>query len=356
MTQTQPAKTGATGNWGRWGDDDERGTLNLITPEAVLAATKVVKTGKVYNLGLPVARYGTPVFPYRGAPQRLTLTSQTDAEMNKAYGALDGVGSQRGRARGRRAQRHAHGRAVPRVRRRADVQRPLRGRSSRRTTARRTAASRSRADSRVGPWCSTSPATRASTGWSPAPTSPPTTSRLVAPRRASSSAPATSCSCAPAGSTCSRRSQGAEPPFEQPGLGASTIDYIADHDLAAVGCDNAAVEVIPFDGAVPRAAHRTAREARRHVPRAPRAVAARGRRREGVPARGGAAARHRRHRQPDQPDRDRLTCQEESDGRQRKTDQDRASRSTAPPTGIELIESGFMCVADDERRARAVAR
>ena len=39
MTQTQPK----TGNWGRWGDDDERGTLNLITPEAVLAATRVVK-------------------------------------------------------------------------------------------------------------------------------------------------------------------------------------------------------------------------------------------------------------------------------------------------------------------------
>ena len=36
VTQTQPAKTGATGNWGRWGDDDERGTLNLIHPEAVL--------------------------------------------------------------------------------------------------------------------------------------------------------------------------------------------------------------------------------------------------------------------------------------------------------------------------------
>ena len=34
----------------------------------------------------------------------------------------------------------------------------------------------------------------------------------------------------------------------QPGLGATTIDYIVDLDLAAVGCDNAAVEVIPFDG------------------------------------------------------------------------------------------------------------
>jgi len=39
-----------------------------------------------------------------------------------------------------------------------------------------------------------------------------------------------------------------EPPFLQPGLGASTVDYIADLDIAVVGCDNAAVEVIPFDG------------------------------------------------------------------------------------------------------------
>jgi kynurenine formamidase len=42
--------------------------------------------------------------------------------------------------------------------------------------------------------------------------------------------------------------QGAEPPFLQPGLGASTIEYLSDLDVAAIGCDNAAVEVIPFDG------------------------------------------------------------------------------------------------------------
>lgn len=32
-------------NWGRWGDDDELGTLNLITPEKILAATKLVTEG-----------------------------------------------------------------------------------------------------------------------------------------------------------------------------------------------------------------------------------------------------------------------------------------------------------------------
>ena len=34
-------------NWGRWGKEDERGALNLLTPEVVLAATRVCKTGVV---------------------------------------------------------------------------------------------------------------------------------------------------------------------------------------------------------------------------------------------------------------------------------------------------------------------
>ena len=32
-------------NWGRWGDDDELGTLNLITPEKRKQAAKLVRTG-----------------------------------------------------------------------------------------------------------------------------------------------------------------------------------------------------------------------------------------------------------------------------------------------------------------------
>ena len=33
-------------NWGRWGPNDERGTLNYLTPEHIAAAGKLVKTGK----------------------------------------------------------------------------------------------------------------------------------------------------------------------------------------------------------------------------------------------------------------------------------------------------------------------
>jgi kynurenine formamidase len=80
------------GNWGRWGADDERGTLNLLTPEVVLRATQVCRTGKVYSLALPVQSQGVPLFDYRGTPMRLTLTNHTDDEMYEAFGG-DHVGA-----------------------------------------------------------------------------------------------------------------------------------------------------------------------------------------------------------------------------------------------------------------------
>jgi kynurenine formamidase len=92
MTATTTSSS-QIGNWGRWGDTDEHGALNLLTPEVVLRATQACRTGKVYNLGLPVQRSGVPVFDYRGAPQRLTLTSQTDEGNFAEYGAPSGLGA-----------------------------------------------------------------------------------------------------------------------------------------------------------------------------------------------------------------------------------------------------------------------
>jgi kynurenine formamidase len=63
------------GNWGRWGKDDERGTLNLITPDVVKKATGLVKTGKVYTLGLPIRHNanGGPSFPGRVPPTHVAM-------------------------------------------------------------------------------------------------------------------------------------------------------------------------------------------------------------------------------------------------------------------------------------------
>ena len=36
----------------RWGPDDQVGNANLITPQSVLAASTLIKTGKTYSLGV----------------------------------------------------------------------------------------------------------------------------------------------------------------------------------------------------------------------------------------------------------------------------------------------------------------
>jgi kynurenine formamidase len=41
-------------NWGRWGDDDERGTLNLITDEVRKQASSLIESGAAVSCGWPI--------------------------------------------------------------------------------------------------------------------------------------------------------------------------------------------------------------------------------------------------------------------------------------------------------------
>jgi kynurenine formamidase len=45
-------------NWGRWGAQDEIGTLNYITPDRIAAAARLVTAGTVFALGIPLQRQG----------------------------------------------------------------------------------------------------------------------------------------------------------------------------------------------------------------------------------------------------------------------------------------------------------
>jgi kynurenine formamidase len=78
------------GNWGRWGAEDERGTLNLITPESVLAAVRVPRSGRVFELGLPIGRDSGPDLGYRNGPQRMTLINDQDQEVYESFGGGTG--------------------------------------------------------------------------------------------------------------------------------------------------------------------------------------------------------------------------------------------------------------------------
>lgn len=45
-------------NWGRWGADDERGTVNLITPERLVEAASLIRKGSIFDLGIPMDANG----------------------------------------------------------------------------------------------------------------------------------------------------------------------------------------------------------------------------------------------------------------------------------------------------------
>jgi kynurenine formamidase len=63
-------------NWGRWGPDDERGTLNYISPDLIVAAAGLVKRGTVFSLAIPFNAKGPQIDqPRRFNPiHRMMLT------------------------------------------------------------------------------------------------------------------------------------------------------------------------------------------------------------------------------------------------------------------------------------------
>lgn len=85
--------TSVDNNWGRWGEADEKGALNLITPELTKAAARSVRTGKVYSLGIPIQSSGVPLLGYRGTPMRLTLLNDSDEGFFALFGAAAGTGA-----------------------------------------------------------------------------------------------------------------------------------------------------------------------------------------------------------------------------------------------------------------------
>jgi kynurenine formamidase len=62
-------------NWGRWGSADERGTLNLITPERVVHAASLIRTGKRFSLAVPLDEDGPQIgmIPGRDNPKHTMI-------------------------------------------------------------------------------------------------------------------------------------------------------------------------------------------------------------------------------------------------------------------------------------------
>ncbi|MDR3524907.1 MAG: cyclase family protein [Acetobacteraceae bacterium] len=67
-------------NWGRWGADDQIGTLNFVTPADIVAAGKLIRKGKVFALGLSLKEpIQSGLFGGRWNPIHTMLATGTDA-------------------------------------------------------------------------------------------------------------------------------------------------------------------------------------------------------------------------------------------------------------------------------------
>ena len=53
----------AVKTWGRWGPDDDRGTLNYITPDKVAAAARLVRSGRTVSMAIPINKVAGPDNP-----------------------------------------------------------------------------------------------------------------------------------------------------------------------------------------------------------------------------------------------------------------------------------------------------
>lgn len=74
---------GKVSNWGRWGTEDQRGTLNFITPDAVLRGASAIRQGRAFSLAIPFDENGpqTGAIAGRHNPERRMLA------VNQRYAA-----------------------------------------------------------------------------------------------------------------------------------------------------------------------------------------------------------------------------------------------------------------------------
>ena len=86
MTEPQPTAPylgdllkDSPSNWGKWGPDDEVGALNYLGPEQVLAAARLVSSGKTFTLQRLIGDpKGDPVWPGRTPAERTQILDESD--------------------------------------------------------------------------------------------------------------------------------------------------------------------------------------------------------------------------------------------------------------------------------------
>ncbi len=78
-------------NWGKWGPEDEIGTLNYITPQKIQQACHLVTEGKVFALGIPFQRHG-PQSEQRARFNPIHLMFRDGGDQPKDFVSGEGYG------------------------------------------------------------------------------------------------------------------------------------------------------------------------------------------------------------------------------------------------------------------------
>jgi kynurenine formamidase len=78
-------------NWGKWGPDDQQGTVNYITPEKVVEAAGLIRRGKVFSLAMPFDENGPQSGRGRMNPTLAMRRTGTDFAA-EAFETASGIG------------------------------------------------------------------------------------------------------------------------------------------------------------------------------------------------------------------------------------------------------------------------
>jgi len=79
------APEGGRSAWGIFGADDNVGLLNLLTPERVVGAARLIRRGAVFPLDAALDAYSPPIATFRGLPRHHVLHDQGSFAFDDLY-------------------------------------------------------------------------------------------------------------------------------------------------------------------------------------------------------------------------------------------------------------------------------
>jgi len=80
-----PAPQGGRSAWGLFGPDDNLGLVNLMTPERIAAAARLVRRGQLFCLDLPLGSISPALAAFRGTPRHHVLHPPGTAGFDDVY-------------------------------------------------------------------------------------------------------------------------------------------------------------------------------------------------------------------------------------------------------------------------------